>query len=184
LITSEFEVLASSLRFMAASAFVSDERVLNVGIGAAQLRLANLVQGDWLSGASQVAYQGGIDHLMRAVPFDDLPGTSRLVWVQFVDPVYRDRADQDTEGIVKFSLSSTTQLGSSGSWMLGRSGRRAGKCSLRKYSKWRRPGWLRARAGRRVWRVHRQRLLPRLAAGRAWRGGWRNPARARCSHRA
>jgi hypothetical protein len=145
LITSEFEVLASSLRFMAASAFVSDERVLNVGIGAAQLRLANLVQGDWLSGASQVAYQGGIDHLMRAVPFDDLPGTSRLVWVQFVDPVYPDRADQDTEGIVKFSLSSTTQLGSSGSWMLRRSGRRAGKCSLRKYSKWRRPGWLRAR---------------------------------------
>jgi hypothetical protein len=48
---------------MAASAFVSDERVLNVGIGVAQLRLANLVQGDWLSGASQVAYQGGIDHL-------------------------------------------------------------------------------------------------------------------------
>jgi hypothetical protein len=72
-------VLASSLGFMAASAFVSDERVLNVGIGVAQLRLANLVQGDWRSGASQVAYQGGIDHLMRAGPFDDLPGTSRLV---------------------------------------------------------------------------------------------------------
>jgi hypothetical protein len=64
---------------MAASAFVSDERVLNVGIGVAQLRLANLGQGDWLSRASQVAYQGGIDHLMRAGPFDDLPGTSRLV---------------------------------------------------------------------------------------------------------
>ena len=26
-----------------------------------------------------VAIQGGIDHLMRAGPFDDLPGTSRLV---------------------------------------------------------------------------------------------------------
>jgi len=134
LVTSEFEVLASSLGFMAASAFVSDERVLNIGIGVAQLRLANLVQGDWLSGASQVACQGGIDHLMRAGPFDDLPGTSRLVRVQFVDPVYRDRADQDSQGIGKFSLSSTTQPGSSGSWMLGRSGKRAGKCSLRKYS--------------------------------------------------
>jgi hypothetical protein len=64
---------------MAASAFASVERVLNVGIGVAQLRLANLVQGDWLSRASQVAYQGGIDHLIRAGPFDDLPGTSRLV---------------------------------------------------------------------------------------------------------
>jgi hypothetical protein len=50
LVTAEFEVLASSLRFMAASAFVSDERVPNTGTGAAQLRLANLVQGDWLSG--------------------------------------------------------------------------------------------------------------------------------------
>jgi hypothetical protein len=31
-----------------------------------RLRLANLAQGDWLSRASYVAYQGGIDHLMRA----------------------------------------------------------------------------------------------------------------------
>jgi hypothetical protein len=78
---------------MAASAFVSDERVLNVGIGVAELRLANLVQGDWRSGASQVAYQGGIDHLMRARPLTIClarPGWS----VQFVYPVYRDRADQ------------------------------------------------------------------------------------------
>jgi hypothetical protein len=60
LVTSEFEVLASSLGFMAASVFVSDERVLNVGIGVAQLRLANLVQGDWLSGASQVAYRAAL----------------------------------------------------------------------------------------------------------------------------
>jgi len=125
-------VPASSLGFMAASAFVSDERVLNVGIGVAQLRLANLVQGDWLSRASQVAYQGGIDHLMRAWPFDDLPGTAGRV--QFVDPVCRDRADQDTQGIGKSPHSRTTQPGSSGSWMLGRSGKRAGKCSLRKYS--------------------------------------------------
>jgi hypothetical protein len=133
LVTSGFEVLARSLGFMAAAAFVSDERVLNVGIGVAQLRLANFVQGDWLRGASQVAYQGGIDHLMRAGPFDDLPGMSRLVRVQVVDPVYRDRAGPDTSGIGKISRSSTTQPGSSGSWDVGRSGKRAGKCSLRKY---------------------------------------------------
>ena len=66
MVCAEFEVLASSVGFMAASAFVSDESVLHIGIGVAQLRLVSLVQGDWLSGASQVAYQGGIDHLMRA----------------------------------------------------------------------------------------------------------------------
>jgi hypothetical protein len=77
---------------MAASVFVSDVRVLNVSIGVAELRLANFVQGDWLSGAPQVAYQDGIDHLVRAGPFGDLPGASRLVRVQFVYPVYRDGA--------------------------------------------------------------------------------------------
>jgi len=30
---------------------------------------------------------------MRVGPFDELPGTSRLVGIEFVDPVYRDRAD-------------------------------------------------------------------------------------------
>src|SRR5947207_7825546 len=77
---------------MAGSVFVSGERVLDVSIGVAQLRLANLAQGGWLSGASQVAYQGGIDHLARVGPLGDLPGASRLVRVQFVDPVYRDGA--------------------------------------------------------------------------------------------
>src|SRR6266516_7867774 len=77
---------------MAASVFVSDETVLDVSTGVAQLRLANLAQGGWLNAASQVAYQGGIDHLVRAGPFGDVPGASRLVRVQFVDPVYRDGA--------------------------------------------------------------------------------------------
>jgi hypothetical protein len=77
---------------MAGSVFVSGERVLDVSVGVAQLRLANLAQGGWLSGASQVAYQGGIDHLARVGPFGDLPGASRLVRVQFVDPVHRDGA--------------------------------------------------------------------------------------------
>jgi len=40
-----------------------------------------------------VAYHGGLDPLMRVGPFDELPGTSRLVGIGFVDPVYRDRAD-------------------------------------------------------------------------------------------
>ncbi len=70
--------------------FVSDERVLDVSLGAAQPRLENLVHRGWLGEASQAAYEGGIDHLLRIGPFGDVPGTSRLVRVQFVDPVYRD----------------------------------------------------------------------------------------------
>jgi hypothetical protein len=77
---------------MAASVFVSDEHALDIGIGVAELRLANLVRGGWLAGASQVAYQDGVDQLVRVGPFGDMPGASRLVRVQFVDPVYRDGA--------------------------------------------------------------------------------------------
>jgi hypothetical protein len=70
--------------------FVSDQRVLTVGIGAARARLAHLVDGGWLGGASQAVYQGGMDHLIRVGPVGDLPGASRLVRVQFLDPVERD----------------------------------------------------------------------------------------------
>ncbi|HEX9353439.1 MAG TPA: hypothetical protein VF933_06440 [Streptosporangiaceae bacterium] len=72
--------------------FVSEKRVLGVGLGAAQVRLANLVHDGWLSGASDCAYWGGMDHLLRAGPLGDLPGVSRLVRVQFLDPVYREDA--------------------------------------------------------------------------------------------
>lgn len=77
---------------MATSVLVSDEHALDVSIGVAELRLANLVRGGWLAGASHVAYRGGIDQLVRVGPFGDMPGASRLVRVQFVDPVYRDGA--------------------------------------------------------------------------------------------
>jgi hypothetical protein len=70
--------------------FVSDQRVLTVGIGTARARLANLVDSGWLGGASQAVYQGSIDHLLRVGPFGGLPGASRLVRVQFLDPVERD----------------------------------------------------------------------------------------------
>ncbi len=53
--------------------FVSEKRVLGVGLGAAQVRLANLVHDGWLSGASDCAYWGGMDHLLRAGPLGDLP---------------------------------------------------------------------------------------------------------------
>jgi len=154
---------------------------LTSGIGVAQLRLASLVQGDWLSGLRS-SHSGR--HLITWCGRGRLticlarPGWSVPVRGSDVPGPRRSRHPRHRE-IVGFS---TTQPGSSGSWMMGRSGKRAGKCSLRKYGEWRRPAWRRARADRRVWRTHRQRLLTRPTARRAWRGGGRDPARARCSY--
>jgi hypothetical protein len=72
--------------------FVADGRGLDAGIGVAQLRLAGLVQGNLLCGASRLAYQSGIDCVRRSGPPGDALGTSRLARVQFVQPVYRDGA--------------------------------------------------------------------------------------------
>jgi hypothetical protein len=70
--------------------FLSEDRVLDVSVGTAQVRLANLIRDGWLSGASDAAYQHGMDHLLRVGPLGNLPGTSRLVRIWFVDPLYRD----------------------------------------------------------------------------------------------
>lgn len=70
--------------------FLSDQRVLPASMAAARARLAELVHDGWLCGASEAAYQGGIDHVLRVGPFGGLPGVSRLVRVQFLDPVDRD----------------------------------------------------------------------------------------------
>jgi hypothetical protein len=43
----------------AASVFVFDEHALDISIGVAELRLADLVGGGWLAGASHVAYHLG-----------------------------------------------------------------------------------------------------------------------------
>lgn len=72
--------------------FVAEGRELNVGIGVAQLRLAGLVHDDGLGGASRLAYQSGMDCLRQTGPVAVSRGTSRLVRVQFVQPVYRDGA--------------------------------------------------------------------------------------------
>jgi hypothetical protein len=77
--------------------FVSEQRVLSVSIGAARVRLANLVHDGWLGGAAEVAYRGGIDPLLRVGPFGDVPGLSRKVRVQFLDPV--DHGDAVTVGM-------------------------------------------------------------------------------------
>lgn len=70
--------------------FLLEDRALDVSVGIAQVRLANLLRDGWLSGASDAAYKDGMDHLLRVGPLGDLPGISRLVRVRFVDPSYRD----------------------------------------------------------------------------------------------
>ena len=77
---------------MRRSVFVSDERLLHLSLSTAQKRLDNLARRGWLDQASHAAYQSGLDRPLRVGPFGDVPGASRLVRVQFVEPVYRDGA--------------------------------------------------------------------------------------------
>ena len=77
--------------------FVSEQRVLSVSIGAARARLANLVHDGWLGGAAEAAYRCGADHLLRVGPLGEVPGLSRLVQVQFLDPV--EHGDAVTVGM-------------------------------------------------------------------------------------
>src|SRR5215470_4476255 len=72
--------------------FVTHDITLGVGFGVAQARLANLVHGSWLSGASQAAYKAGLARAIRVGPFGDMPGASKLVQVRFLDPVYHPEA--------------------------------------------------------------------------------------------
>lgn len=68
--------------------FVAHQVALNVSLGAAQARLANLARGRGLSEASEAAYKDGFAGLVRVGPLGDVPGASKLVQVSFLDPVY------------------------------------------------------------------------------------------------
>jgi hypothetical protein len=70
--------------------FVSDQRQCPVGIGAVRARLVNLAHDGWLDQVSVAAYQDGLDQLLQAGPFGDMPGLSRLVQAHFLDPLDRD----------------------------------------------------------------------------------------------
>jgi hypothetical protein len=77
--------------------FLSDQRMLTISISAARARLANQVYDGRLSGASETAYQDGLEHLLWVGPAGNVPGLSPLVRVQFADPV--DRTDSVTMGM-------------------------------------------------------------------------------------
>jgi hypothetical protein len=70
--------------------FVAHELVLDVPIWVARARLTNLVRCGDLAGSAAAAYQDGLDGQIRVGPFGDLPGASKLVNVQFLDPMQRD----------------------------------------------------------------------------------------------
>jgi hypothetical protein len=63
--------------------FVAEEERLDVGFGAAQARLANLLHGDALITSSADSYEQGITGLARVGPLGSAPGVSKLVEVQF-----------------------------------------------------------------------------------------------------
>jgi hypothetical protein len=67
--------------------FVAHHITLDVGFRPAQARLANLVCGRGLNGASQAAYEAGLASVIRVGPFGEVPGASKLVQVRFLDPV-------------------------------------------------------------------------------------------------
>ncbi|HEV2372656.1 MAG TPA: hypothetical protein VGS19_10835 [Streptosporangiaceae bacterium] len=70
--------------------FISEQRELGADGDAARVRLARLVQADWLPTASREAYQDGIGQFVRVGPFGDTPGMSRLVRVCYVEPLHKD----------------------------------------------------------------------------------------------
>ena len=68
--------------------FVVQDLTIGIGSRAAQARFQNLLHGDWLADASQVACEGGAEGLLRVGPAG--PVAAKLVRVRFLDPVYRD----------------------------------------------------------------------------------------------
>lgn len=77
--------------------FAVQEEELDITFAAARARLVNLITGGALTGASRAAYDEGLAGLIRVGPFGDLPGASKLVRVQFLDPA--DRGDGMRAGL-------------------------------------------------------------------------------------
>jgi len=63
--------------------FVAEEECLDVGFGAAQARLANLIHGGALVAFSADSYEQGVTGLAGMGPLGSAPGAFKLVEVQF-----------------------------------------------------------------------------------------------------
>lgn len=69
--------------------FIAHEVTVNAPFGAAAARLVSVINRGALQGASGIAYDAGVAAALRVGPFGDLPGFSKLVHVQFLDPIRR-----------------------------------------------------------------------------------------------
>ena len=67
--------------------FVARDLTVDVEPRAAQARFANLLRGNWLAGASEAAFDGGMTGLLRVGPAG--PVSAKLVRVRVLDPLYR-----------------------------------------------------------------------------------------------
>jgi hypothetical protein len=70
--------------------FVGDEVIVDASFCVARARLANLTSGDWLTDASERAYDDGLAGVIRVAALGDRPDFSRLVRVHFRELVVRD----------------------------------------------------------------------------------------------
>jgi len=67
--------------------FVAQDLTVDIKPRAAQARFANLLRGNWLAGASEAAFDGGMTGLLRVGPAG--PVSAKLVRVRVLDPLYR-----------------------------------------------------------------------------------------------
>jgi hypothetical protein len=70
--------------------FITRNLIVDTGFTVGRAQLAQLIDGGELTEASRKAYEGAIPGLMRVGPFGDAPGTSKLVQVRIIGPVWRD----------------------------------------------------------------------------------------------
>lgn len=70
--------------------FASHQATIDLPFEAAAARLGHLVRWGAIHSASDTAYEGGSELLLRVGPFGDLPGLSKLVRVRVLAPVRHD----------------------------------------------------------------------------------------------
>jgi hypothetical protein len=69
--------------------FVADEITVSAGFAAAAARLRHVINKGVLRNASATAYEEGLTVVLRVGPFGEMRGASKLIRVQFLDPVCR-----------------------------------------------------------------------------------------------
>jgi len=70
--------------------FAGQELIVELPFPAARARLMSLARGGWLDTACGQAYCDGHVATIRAGPFGQVPGASKLVRVRFVEPAAHD----------------------------------------------------------------------------------------------